>query len=243
MKTIWFGMLAIMAVVSCSDTAERPKHRRAGMNRIEVQRVIAQTLPEAVPNLAGKDLIDAELAGMNFKHADLTGAQMLGTGLQGANLSEAILERSDLTGANLTDALVGWARLLVSLDDANLTGADFTHAQVDVTFFGAQRSDSTVLDGLTVVFGTGQSLEGFDFSGQNLPGVTFYGDALGSNMRATDFSNADLTNVSFKRVDLTDANFDGAKLDTVFWGNEVTCPDGEPPIDSNPVAAAGCRLD
>lgn len=188
-----------------------------------------------------------------FVMADLTAP---GADLHGIDLRATIASAGDLTGANLTDAALGWATLLVPLDGADLSGAsavnaslgsltganlaaaDLTRARVDVTFFDAQRSETTVLDELRLIFQSEQSLEGYDFGGLNLRGWVFRG-TLNSNMRDVDFSQATLDGVLFDRVDLTGAIFGSAPLDVEFSG--VTCPDGYP-SDESKSGAAVCRL-
>jgi uncharacterized protein YjbI with pentapeptide repeats len=189
-----------------------------------------------------------------FVTADLTAP---GADLHGIDLRATIASAGNLSGANLVDASLGGAMLLVPLDNANLTGAnasrtifgslsganlagaDLTDARVDVTFFDALRSDTTLLDELKVNFRSGQSLEGYDFAGLNMRHWVFTG-SMNSNMRDVDFSQAVLGGVLFSRVDLTGATFGSAPLDAAF-ADGVTCPDGYP-VDDLKTGAAACRL-
>jgi hypothetical protein len=94
-------------------------------------------------DLRGADLEGADLGGANLMGANLTGARLKDANLIFADLKEAILNNADLAFANLTNAKLYRAKLHGTkfyfanltnakyLQNANLTGADFSCATVD----------------------------------------------------------------------------------------------------------------
>ena len=202
---------------------------------------------DAAPNadckfavLAELNAPGADLSGIDLRAARISGGDLSGANLTGALLADASinaeLANAKMTGANLVDAFIS-----SSVSGANLIGANLTGAQFNVSFFDAQRDDSTIAEGISVVIERGESLEGHDFSGQDLQGYRFNGSTDGNNMRDADFSGAKLQNASFSAVDLTGADFSGAALEGINFGFQVTCPDGEP-NDTTKLGGAGCRL-
>lgn len=75
----------------------------ADLTRTEVIKLLALGQGHTVI-LAGVDLSNLDLNGLNFSYADLTGANLSGTNLRKADLSGAILSQTILTGADLTGA-------------------------------------------------------------------------------------------------------------------------------------------
>ena len=73
-------------------------------------------------DLAGANLIGADLRGADLKYADLAGANLIGADLRGADLTDA-----NLIGADLADVDLIYA----DLTDANLIGADLSHTLTD----------------------------------------------------------------------------------------------------------------
>ena len=76
--------------------------------------------PGERPLLAGADLSEMDLAGINLGEADLTDAELFGSDLSGANLKMAKLTKADLAGAVLRGAALYKAQLA----DACLIEAD-----------------------------------------------------------------------------------------------------------------------
>ena len=76
--------------------------------------------------LIGAKPLDAQLSGANLFGADLTDAKLVGANLVGANLTGANLTDAELVRANLTGADLRRA----DLTHANLTGADLTGAHL-----------------------------------------------------------------------------------------------------------------
>ena len=87
-------------------------------------------LPECLPDCAGADLRDVELAGFDLSWADLSGADLSRANLRGSNLSWANLSEADLSEADLQGANLSWARLhdstLLNADLSAVAGCDFT---------------------------------------------------------------------------------------------------------------------
>lgn len=188
-------------------------------------------------------VMEVDSPGADLHGIDLRATRIRSGDLSGANLSDALLENAtiyaSLDNANLSNAQAVNADFYTSLTGANISGADFTGARVDATFLDAQRDNDTIAVDVVLWIEDGQSLEGYDLAGANLAGFSFHGKEVG-NMRDVDFSGADVRNASFSSVDLTGADFSGAKLDSVYFGTEVTCPDGQPA--GSDFGPDGCRL-
>jgi len=102
-------------------------------------------------DLRGANFVGASLIGASFEEADLRGANMMGANLFGANLRKAKLGEAKLIGANLSTMttnvsqapfaggrLFSFPESRCDLEDADLTGADFTMANLsDARFAGA----------------------------------------------------------------------------------------------------------
>jgi hypothetical protein len=94
-------------------------------------------------DLRGADLEGANLGGANLRGANLSSANLKDANLISADLKRAILIDADLAFADLTSANLYWAKLHGAkfyfanltnakyLQNANLTGADFSCATVD----------------------------------------------------------------------------------------------------------------
>ncbi len=80
-----------------------------------------------VPDFAGADLAELNLAGANLARADFSGTRLAGANLSGANLTRAKFFRADLSQADLTRAILFKANLSqADLAGANFNGADLT---------------------------------------------------------------------------------------------------------------------
>lgn len=97
-------------------------------------------------NLAGADLISADLSHLNLRGAVLTGADLAGAYLAHTNFVNTLLEHANLRSANLLSANMGGSSLVgadltganlsgADLGDAMLPGADLTGANLAVTRF------------------------------------------------------------------------------------------------------------
>jgi uncharacterized protein YjbI with pentapeptide repeats len=146
-------------------------------------------------NLAGFNLVKADIGGANLRAVDLSGANLFS-----ANLSYATLTEADLTGANLQianlyqadlgEAILCKANLFSSmLQYADLTKADCREAMFRCADLGAA------------------DLTRANFSSADLREAHL----LGTRLVKTNFENADLTGSSVWGVSAWDLKLDGAK--------------------------------
>lgn len=147
---------------------------------------------KVVPDFAGADLSELNLAGANLAKADFSGAKLAGTNLGGANLNGAdltgaFLIRADLSGASLLQACMKGANLgQASLFRAKLVGAVLSQA----SFFKADLSEA-------------------DLSEANLEGANLQ-EAI---MERTNLRSANAANANFCFATLLRANLENAVLD------------------------------
>ena len=142
--------------------------------------------------MAGENLSQARLGGINLIEANLSGANLMEAYMMGANLSRANLTRANLEGAflggaNLSKATLSFANLYTAL----LHGADLS---------GAELNRATLI--------------GIHANGASLSGASLVGAALGgANLRHTDLKEAKLFGAYIRAVELCDADLRGAILD------------------------------
>jgi uncharacterized protein YjbI with pentapeptide repeats len=162
-------------------------------------------------NLAGKDLSNLDLAGLDFKAAILSKAN-----LYGADLSFANLKGTDLSGAKLDRAII----MQADFSGANLEGASimapsvFSTAMIDHS--DAPKFAGANLRGARIA----ARLDGTDFSGADLTNARLgpnersseAGMAPASKMLGMNFSSATLVGMDMREVDCTFCRFTGAKL-------------------------------
>jgi uncharacterized protein YjbI with pentapeptide repeats len=149
--------------------------------------------PGERPALAGADLSERDLRGINLDEADLTDAELFQTDLRQANLKMARLAKADLSGAKLGGAALYKADLVeaclieADLSEANLAAADLREADLRGTRLG--RSDLT---------------------DANL---------YHSNLTEADLTAADLTRANITGADLSSANLAAANLTGIRDGS------------------------
>jgi uncharacterized protein YjbI with pentapeptide repeats len=162
-------------------------------------------------DLAGKDLSNLDLAGLDFKTAILTKAN-----LYGADLSSSNLKGTDLSGAKLDRAIV----IEADFSGANLAGASLmllsvfsndmiNHAEAP-KFTGANLQGSRIA----------ARMDGADFRGADLSNSrigptdrsTEAGMAPSSKMLGMNFSGATMSGTDMREVDCTFCRFTGAKM-------------------------------
>ncbi|MBE3129544.1 MAG: pentapeptide repeat-containing protein, partial [Acidobacteria bacterium] len=96
---------------------------------------------KVVPDFAGADLSELNLAGANLAKADFSGAKLAGTNLSGANLARAKFFRADLSQADLSQASFFKANLsqpvlsVDSLQTAQLVGMLLHHEKARYEVF------------------------------------------------------------------------------------------------------------
>ena len=150
-----------------------------------------------VPDLAGADLSELNLAGVNLAKADLSGARLSGTNLSGANLTRAKLFRADLSLADLSRA---------TLFKANLSQADLAGANLN----GADLSGAFLIKANL----SGASLIGACLKGANLGQASLFRARLSTAvLREASFFKADLSEADLREADLQGANFQEAVLE------------------------------
>ena len=114
--------------------AEIDSLKSAGMTRdsvVDIAVGVAWRGELAGANLLGANLSDADLAGADLSGADLTSANLGSANLAGADLSSANLGSANLAGADLLSANLAGADLYrANLGSANLAGADLSGAHL-----------------------------------------------------------------------------------------------------------------
>jgi len=180
-----------------------------------------------VPDFAGADLSELNLAGANLAKADLTGARLAGANLSGANLARARLFRAELSQADLSRATLFKANLSqADLAGANLNGADLSGAfLIRANLSGASLIGACLKGasfGQASLFRANLSkailcqasffksdLSEADLSETNLEGANFQEAVLEqTNLRAANAANANFCFATMLRT-----NLDGAVLD------------------------------
>jgi uncharacterized protein YjbI with pentapeptide repeats len=150
-----------------------------------------------VPDLAGADLSELDLAGANLARADLSGVRLGGASLAGANLSRAKLFGADLSLADLSRA---------SLFKANLSQADLGGANLD----SADLSRAFLIRANL----SGASLCGACLKGANLGQASLFRTRLNKAvLREASFFKSDLTEADLAEADLRGANLQEAILE------------------------------
>jgi uncharacterized protein YjbI with pentapeptide repeats len=140
-----------------------------------------------LPDFAGADLSELNLAGANLAKADLTGARLSGANLSEANLCRAKLFRADLSQADLSRAVLFKANLSqADLAGANLNGADLS----------------------------GAFLIKANMSGTSLISACLKGASLGqASLFRAKLNRAVLKEASFFKADLSEADLSEADLE------------------------------
>jgi uncharacterized protein YjbI with pentapeptide repeats len=148
----------------------------------------------------------AALAGI-----DLSESWLIGINLEGADLHEGIFDNSDLTSANLRQVSLARARMQrVFLNKADLQNADLSEASMR----GARLAEANLKGAdLSVAH-----LEGAVFTDANLEGAKLYnaflapqGDSATLAIRA-NFTRVDFRHAWLSGLDVEGARFDYAKL-------------------------------
>ena len=150
-----------------------------------------------LPDFAGADLSELNLAGANLAKADLSGASLGGANLSGANLARAKLFRADLSQADLSRA---------SLFKANLSQADLAGANLNGTDLSAALLIKANL--------SGASLIGACLKGANLGQASLFRARLArAVLREASLFKSDLTESDLSEADLEGANLQEAVLE------------------------------
>jgi uncharacterized protein YjbI with pentapeptide repeats len=150
-----------------------------------------------LPDFAGADLSELNLAGANLAKADFSGARLAGTNLSGANLTRAKFFRTDLSQADLTRANLFKA----NLSQADLAGANFNGADLSGAFLIRANL-------------SGASLLGACLKGANLGQASLFRAKLGKAVLSqASFFKSDLSEADLSEADLEGANLQEAVLE------------------------------
>lgn len=95
-------------------------------------------------NVAGCDLSGNDYAGDDLTRANISGATLIGTTFSGAILTRANLSGSDATGADFSGATAPRSTNMKNMD---LTNANLSGLQGDVSFAGSTFCNTTMPDG------------------------------------------------------------------------------------------------
>jgi len=192
---------------------------------------------KVMPDFAGADLAEFNLAGANLSKADFSGAKLAGANLSGANLSRAKFFRADLSQADLSRANLFKANLSqADLAGINLNGADLTGAFL----IRANLSGATLHQACLKGANLGQAslfraslksavlcqasffkadLSEADLSESNLEGANLQEAVLErTNLRSANAANANLCFATLLRANLDHAVLDNcAVYGTSLW--------------------------
>lgn len=175
---------------------------------------------DSVPDLAGADLRELDLAGAakeratrlggsprltldgaDLSGAILSGARLAGASFRGARLDDALMVGTDLRGADLAGA---------SLRSAHLSGADLTRADLSFCDF---RGASLLTAELANAVATGADLRETLLHSANLTGAMLRGvDLRWARLNGARLVNVDLRGVRFGGARLTLADLSGARV-------------------------------
>ena len=175
---------------------------------------------DSVPDLAGADLRELDLAGAakeratrlggsprltldgaDLSGAILSGARLAGASFRGARLDDALMVGTDLRGADLAGA---------SLRSAHLSGADLTRADLS---FCDLRGASLLTAELANAVATGADLRETLLHSANLTGAMLRGvDLRWARLNGARLVNVDLRGVRFGGARLTLADLSGARV-------------------------------
>lgn len=176
--------------------------------------------------LAGLDLSDALMSGVQFQYMNLAATNFTGATLDQTNLYSADLTGALFNGANLKLATLSsvQAKNAQFKNQAQLSGATLSYGNFQEAFFnGAVLQAADGIPAATLSFAV---LENADFSGAEMIGVNMSGATLdqatlikSATIQNANFSNATLSNIKLQSAKLSGVVFDYADLiDADFTG-------------------------
>jgi uncharacterized protein YjbI with pentapeptide repeats len=181
-----------------------PGHLDLVRDRIEHWNDWRRKNTRILPDFAGADLAELNLAGANLAKADLTEARLAGANLSGANLTRAKLFRADLSQADLTRAVLFKANLSqADLAGANLNGADLTGAFL----IRANMSGASLIGACLKEANLGQASL---FRAQLAKAILKQASFFKSDLSEADLSEADLEGANLQEAVLEQTNLRGA---------------------------------
>jgi uncharacterized protein YjbI with pentapeptide repeats len=174
-------------------------------------------------NLSRANLFGAKLDGADLARANLSGAKLDLAWIMRANFTDADLSHTSLFGPVVSTGLetspaeapvfkgtnFSGARIIARLSRFDLSGADFTGAQL-----GADIKNQSM--GLMRTDLSGANLTGADFSRADLSRALLrFAKLTGAKLIGADLTGADLAGADLTGADLTDANATDADLEGV----------------------------
>ena len=191
--------LANLEILGCSRWSFNPRKLLQGSFRSWHPTDLSYSIL-AGTNLSNANLVGVNLAGSDLQNANLQKVDLAGVNLRGANLTGADLSRANLTGADLSNAILDGANLYgVKASQANFAHASLVNLKAPWSYFDRanfyranlkqanfNRSDLEDADFYKV------NLEDASLRFTNLQGRTRFFDA---QLRRADFWGAQWANV------------------------------------------------
>ena len=165
--------------------------------------------------LAGLDLSNALMTGVQFQYMNLTGTNFTNATLNQANLYSATLNSALFNGANLQLATLSSVQAAnaqfnnqAQLSGATLAYGNFQEAQFSGAVLQAQ-------DGLPAATLTFAILENANFTDAEMIGVNLSGATLDQStvMRSATIQNANFSNATLSSIQLPSAKLNGVVFD------------------------------
>jgi uncharacterized protein YjbI with pentapeptide repeats/uncharacterized RDD family membrane protein YckC len=179
------------------------------------------TFDDAIADLSGADLREANLADAFLSYAPLKGVNLMQATLNRANLFRAQLNTANLSSAQLLETNLTEA----NLEKASLTGADLTEA----AFVGAnlRQVKAGRVEALRANFSSanlflsswmGADLSEVNFIKANLQKADLsFTQLTGANLQKAQLQNANFANANLSNADLRGANLAGADFQNVIF--------------------------
>jgi uncharacterized protein YjbI with pentapeptide repeats len=189
------------------DGAPRLVAAPAVAMREKVKRLYAASRAFVNEDLTGADLAGLDLRGADFTGAMLENANLSDALLDGSNMTEAVLTRAQLHRTSLVDVVLVRASLaLAQAEDANFSGANFSHAQCMA--LNAQRCNFTA-SVFEQTFLKDVSIADCVFDEARFDSIAF----TDLTIKGTRWQSAQLSKIMFYRCTLDACRFDHAVID------------------------------
>ncbi|MEQ9238406.1 pentapeptide repeat-containing protein [Coleofasciculus sp. E2-BRE-01] len=184
-----------LTVIGRRDIEKDPENQRLDLNKV---------------NIAGANLREAQLQGVNFEHANLQGAI-----LKKANLKKASFYNTNLQGAHLWKAYFQEANFM----EANLQGAILSNATMQkAKLWGTKLQGAS----LTIANLEEADLSQADLNRANLQGANF----MGAKLQEVNFAESNLQGTKLQGADLTNAkNLDSQEISSAYGDSRTILPE------------------
>jgi hypothetical protein len=177
--------------------------------------------PAVKPQLAGEDLSDLDLTGINLGEADLSEADFYASNLSQANLKMAKLTGVDLSEANLSKA---------ELYKVDLSGAFLTSADLSGAYLAAANLTNADLRGtkLHEVDFTEADLSGANLTDSELHGSTLaHATVVDTNFNYADFALTNLIGMQYGGFHSMRGHYLGIRGLDSCYGNAIFVRDAQ----------------